>query len=538
MEPESHADKSEETGGLKLHTIGILVFALLLLVALAAYRPILNNTLLGDDFAEIKRLYQIPATELWRLFSVDVPSFVRPVPYFMYWFQYRFFGLDALPSHLINVGLHAGSAFLLFWFLARSNIHRLAAFMAAALFVLTPLAPETVTWSDGRYDAAVLFFIVLTLCLYLVALQSHSRLAYAGALLAAVSAFLSKESAVILLALLPVMELLYRIFPPAETCPDPGISTAYPARGSEDSAGGHLTGGMNFRTRILKSILRLAPFFVAIGFFFVLRLLLLGGLGGYKQVRQFGVPNLGAPARTILAMLAPLDEQLTPHSTILVMAAVVGLLYLTGAALVVIRWKRGSGAARRMIILLAVVFVSSLLPVYSAFFLEGMGTYLVNSRFFYVPDLAFITLMVVALYEFGWQTRNWRIAVTVPLAILLPVYFWGLNHNNHIWEKAASISYNITTEIPAQLPDPPQNAIIYIQNAPMAEGAHFFANGLPETVTMIYNREDIKAYYVDPEPGFRVNYASVYGGPPADGYLFFFDRDTGHMKLVRGPITP
>lgn len=499
---------------------GLLVFAALSLTAICAYWSILNNTLLGDDFSEINRLFQLPVSELWRLFSVNAPAFVRPVPYFLFWFQYRFFGLEGLPSHLINVGLHTGSAFFLYWFLTRNSISRLVSFMAALLFVLTPLAPEAVTWSDGRFDTSVLFFMMLTLCLYTVTIQKNSRLAYAATLLAATAAFLSKESAIILLILIPALDLMFAEFPPGGT----------PIENENQTS---------IKKRVARSFVRVSPFFALIGFLFILRLFILGGIGGYKEVRQFGLPNLGAPAHTIMAMMAPLDQILTSRSTILLMAAFVGFFYLIAFVLVVTRWKQASGQARRIILLLIILFTSSVMPIYSSFFIDGMGSYFVNSRFFYVPNLAFITLLVVALYEFGWQTRSWRIIVTVALALLVPVYFWGLNNNNRIWEHAAAISYNITTEVPRQVPDPPQDAIFYFQNVPVSKGAHYFANGLPGTVNMIYTRQDIKTYYVDPEPEFRITPKfTVHGEPPGDGYLFSYNRETGHIILVRGPVTP
>ncbi|MFA5810423.1 MAG: glycosyltransferase family 39 protein, partial [Thermoleophilia bacterium] len=376
---------------------GLLVFAALSLTAICAYWSILNNTLLGDDFSEINRLYQLPVSELWRLFEVCSPTFVRPIPFFLYWFQYRFFGLEGLPSHLINVGLHTGSAFFLYWFLTRLSISRLVSFMASLLFVLTPLAPEAVTWSDGRFDASVLFFIMLTLCLYSVTIQNKSRLAYAAALLSAAAAFLSKESGIILLILIPALDLMFTEFPPGGTPVE-----------NRDKTG--------IKKRTVRSFIRVSPFFALIGFLFILRLLILGGIGGYKEVRQFGLPNLGAPAHTIMAMMAPLDQILTSRSTILLMAAFIGFFYLIAFVLVVTRWKQASGQARRIILLLIILFAASVAPTYSSFFIDGMGSYLVNSRFFYVPNLAFITLLVVALYEFGWPTRSWRTIVTVALA--------------------------------------------------------------------------------------------------------------------------
>ncbi|MFA5802739.1 MAG: glycosyltransferase family 39 protein [Thermoleophilia bacterium] len=509
-----------EKGASNPYLFGLLVFFTLLFTAIAGYWSILNNTLLGDDFSELNRLYQLPVSELWRLFEVCVPTFVRPVPFFLYWFHYRFFGLDGWPSHLINVVFHAGSAFFLYWLLTRLSISRLASFMAALLFVLSPLAPEAVTWSDGRFDVTVLFFMMLTLCLYTLTFQKKSRLAYSAALLAAAAAFLSKESAIILLVLVPALDLMFVEFPPGVT----------PIENEEN---------FGIKRRVARSLVRVSPFFLLIGFLFVLRIIILGGMGGYKEVQRFGFPKLGAPVHTIIAMMAPLDQLLTSRNTIYVMAVIVGIFYLIGLVLVVTRWKQASGQAKRIILLMILLFITSIMPTYSSFFIDGMGSYFVNSRFFYVPNLAFITLLVIALFEFGRQTRNWRIIVTVALALLVPVYFWGLNNNNRIWEKAAVISYNITTDLPRQVPDPPQDAIFYFQNAPDGQGAHWFANGLPGTVNMVYTRQDIKTFYLNPEPKYRISSrTAVYGNPPTDGYIFSYDRDTGHMILVQEPASP
>ena len=157
----AHLPTSIEKDASHPYLYGLLVFMVLAVTAICAYWSILNNTLLGDDFSEINRLFQMPASELWRLFEVNAPAFVRPIPYFLFWFQYRFFGLEGLPSHLINVGLHTGSAFFLYWFLSRNSLSRLVSFMAALLFLLLTLAPEAVTCSAGRVDPTALLLTLL-----------------------------------------------------------------------------------------------------------------------------------------------------------------------------------------------------------------------------------------------------------------------------------------------------------------------------------------------------------------------------------------
>lgn len=494
----------------------IIVYILLFAAAIAAYWSILNNTLTGDDFAEIKRLYDIPVTELWRLFEINAPSFMRPVAYFLYWLQYRLFGLEALPSHLINVGLHAGTACLLLSLMLRMGIGRLPSVLSAALFVLTPLAPEAVTWSDGRFDTSSLFFIMLTLVLYVSFLKSGSRLAFAAALLAAAAAFLSKETGVILVALVPATELLFAVMPKGKFT-------------REDLA---------TKARLRQAILRVLPFVVLIAFLFLLRLEILGGLGGYSQVRQFGIPGIRPPIRSILTLMAPLDRLMFPESTINALRLYVGALYGVSLMLVIFRWKKADIQARRLWLIFALLFVSSVLPVYGSFFLEGLTNYLNNSRFFYIPDLAFIAALVLGLYEFGWRYRPWRAAVTIALLALIPVYFWGLNHNNRIWERTAAINYHIITETKKQVPDPPPGSKFYFLNIPIADGAHFYANGIPETIAMNYDRADLQVYYLNPDPIFRVNYAAYYGPTPNDGYVFEYDRETDQLKLVQEPASP
>lgn len=479
-----------------------------------AYWSILNNNLLGDDFAEIYRIYNIPITELWRLLYVNAPLLLRPIPYFIYWFHYQVFGLEGWPSHLINVIIHASSGFILFLFLTTLRIRRLTAFFVATLFVLTPLAPEAVTWSDGRFDTTVLFFILLTLYLFSINLKRPNRGAYIGALITTGAAFLSKESGIILIALLPLLELLFSVYPAESSLQDA------PA----------------LKKSLRKSINRLMPFFITLGVLFVFRFILLGGIGGTNQTRIVGYPNLKAPLRTIFTLMSPLDQIVVERKMIMLLGAYVGLLCLVSLILVIFRWNSAASASRRILIFFIVFYIVSILPTYGSSFIEGMNNYLTNSRFFYVPNVAFIAILVISLCEFSWKRKAWRFVVVAALLLLMPIYFWGLNQNNIIWERAAVVDFSVIEETSQQLPDPPENAKIYFQNLPITNGAHWYGVAIRYTMIMNYDRTDLQVYYINPDKAFGLTekYA-VYGVAPTDGFVFSYYKVTGQLNLVKKP---
>lgn len=91
----------------------------------------------------------------------------------------------------------------------RLGARKLTAFVAALLFLLTPIAPEAVTWLSGRADVLVLFFMLLAMVLYSVYLTKRSWAAFSGAMLASATALLSKEQGYIVIILLPSMDFLF-----------------------------------------------------------------------------------------------------------------------------------------------------------------------------------------------------------------------------------------------------------------------------------------------------------------------------------------
>jgi hypothetical protein len=86
----------------------------------------------------------------------------------------QLFGLNAGAHHLVNVGLHAAVALLLFTFLWQSTNALWASAISAAIFAIHPLRVESVAWISERKDVLSGLFFMLTLLAYLRYVRDQS----------------------------------------------------------------------------------------------------------------------------------------------------------------------------------------------------------------------------------------------------------------------------------------------------------------------------------------------------------------------------
>ncbi|HUR20594.1 MAG TPA: glycosyltransferase family 39 protein, partial [Vicinamibacterales bacterium] len=117
----------------------------LLLVTLAAYYPAWHGGFLWDDDAHITRVDLRSLHGLWRIwFEVGATQQYYPVTHSAFWLLHRMFGDVTLGYHLVNIGLHATSAFLFAVILRRLAVP--GAVLAAFIFALHPVHVESVAW--------------------------------------------------------------------------------------------------------------------------------------------------------------------------------------------------------------------------------------------------------------------------------------------------------------------------------------------------------------------------------------------------------
>ncbi|MHB9053018.1 MAG: glycosyltransferase family 39 protein [Thermoleophilia bacterium] len=502
-------------------------------LGLVAYRSILSGYPVADDFGHIAKVSGLRFYDIWGFLTLQSRYFIRPVPFYAIWVQYSIFGLNWFPQHLLNVVMHAMNAGLLFFLLGRLGADRLGAFAAATLVVLSPLAPEAVTWTAGRFDVWALFFMLIALLSYAVYLQNRRRALISVALAATATALLSKETAVMLIVLIPALDLLFGDI----LRQSPGSKTVLSEVESKTAISGAGSRTVFTRSGFYGFCARMLPFFVIFSGYFVLRLAISGTLArlpSYMSPSGSAGYNLHAPIRTLMTLAAPLDRVEASSRQVIVLGLYTGLLLLASLLLVVSRWKKTAPLARRTWLFMLIFFIAAIMPAYSSFFITGMSNFLNNSRFYYCTIFATAPLLAIGLFDFGWKTKGWRAGVGILLAVMAVAYTWGLAANNTVWEKASSISYYINNETKSLLPDPPRGASLYFENVPKLEGGHIYASALEAAIRLSYNRDDIQVFYVNPDPAI----ARLFTANPdsQNGYLFAYDWDTGKLSLVRGPV--
>ncbi len=90
----------------------------------------------------------------------------HPLTWLSHMADVELFGLNPSAHHLMNAGLHAGNAALLFAVLVRMTGARWRSGLVAALFAVHPLHVESVAWVSERKDVLSTFFGFLMLWVY------------------------------------------------------------------------------------------------------------------------------------------------------------------------------------------------------------------------------------------------------------------------------------------------------------------------------------------------------------------------------------
>ena len=168
-----------------------LVLACLLAATLVAYYPAWRGGPVWDDDGHLTRTELRSAEGLRRIwFEVGATQQYYPIVHSAFWAMDQMWGQDTLGYHLVNIVLHALSAFLVFVILTRLGVP--GALMAAGIFALHPVHVESVAWMTELKNTLSGVFYLAAALVYLRFDQTRTRGAYTVALLLFVLALLSK----------------------------------------------------------------------------------------------------------------------------------------------------------------------------------------------------------------------------------------------------------------------------------------------------------------------------------------------------------
>lgn len=200
----SHSPKSRVSASQPTSDVGRwLLLVALLLAALAAYQPAWHGGMLWDDEAHVTKAGLRSLDGLRRIwFELGATQQYYPLVHSTFWVQHKLWGDHTFGYHLLNIGLHALSAFLLMLILRRLAVP--GAFLAAMIFAVHPVHVESVAWiTELKNTLSGVFYLGATLS-YLHFDADRQRFPYAVALSLFLLALLSKT----VTATLPVALLI------------------------------------------------------------------------------------------------------------------------------------------------------------------------------------------------------------------------------------------------------------------------------------------------------------------------------------------
>ncbi|HRJ80132.1 MAG TPA: hypothetical protein PLF37_16660, partial [Planctomycetota bacterium] len=215
------------------------LFALLIVVLGAvAYWPQLGNGFTNWDdnwlITENRWIREISVANTVTIFNPMAPQGIReelgneylPLRDLSYSLNYALDGYNPRGYQATNLLLHLFNSLLVMLLAARISRNALSGGLAGLLFSLHPVHVEAVSWLSSRKDLMATFFALLAINLYWVSrlpraglmpsqsfvqrLRQSVRLSYWLALLCFLAALLSKMHAVVLPALLLLLELFGR----------------------------------------------------------------------------------------------------------------------------------------------------------------------------------------------------------------------------------------------------------------------------------------------------------------------------------------
>jgi hypothetical protein len=421
-------------------------FAILLIAGLitAVFCRSASLYFLSDDFILLKQAKSL--LYLRGLFATPgADGSYRPVTHFYVGAAYPWARNNPIYWHWAGFVIHTANSILVYVLARMLGFSQFGAAFAATLFAVHATRPEAVIWLAGSGDLLATFFVLLGLTAF-IRFWSRTGAAgwfyFAASLLSMTLAILSKESAYTF-ALLLVAFLAFKH----------ALSTR-------------------------RALYSLIPFFVVTASLAAWRILLLGGLGGYRnqtgqsEALSMGlIPVVKALALRLAAILFfPINWSHEPNA-VLGVAMVLYLAALVWLSRAQVRWN------------------AFIIPLGFLFFLAVpalpqllIGPDLQKARLLYLPALGFCLLLATAVESLKARSR-WVVAISI-----LFFNVGALFHNLSAWDQAAQRA-RAACSMAAECAAGRANRIAVLGLPGSLNGVYFFANGFEECVKMQRNGE-------------------------------------------------
>ena len=364
----------------------------LIAVIAALYGPATGRYFTSEDFLLLRLLGERPPwrdvvgtlTAPW--LGLTIVKFYRPVATTIFALEGAWFGANPLPFNLVHVAVHLANAFLVGALAHRLQRRFLAAppdarasWLAALIFALYPLHPNAVLFAASFATLFATFFVLATAVLYCRHREEGGRVTLIASMGLFVLALGSYESAVVLAALLVVLEAV---------APRAGALRA------------------------------LAPYLALAAAYLALRRAIFGVvIGGYDDVTErLSTASLrvhGENFATSLSQLVlPIFDAPTPLTTSL---TILGVALLWPAALSVVSRRRRAASGHARLSLFAAAWVVAFMAPFA--FVPVVPA---NGRYWYMVTIGVgIWLVTLAAWLGAAFPRLRFVGTAVPVAVAM-----------------------------------------------------------------------------------------------------------------------
>ena len=183
----------------------IILQALVIVVAgLWAYWPALHGSWLWDDDILVADNFELRSwAGLGKIWFAAPTTDYWPLTWTVLWIEWHLWGNNPLGYHLVSLALHLASSLMIWRILSRLGLSW--AWLGGFLFVIHPLAVESVAWISEIKNTLSLLFFLLSFGAWLDEDEGRKH-GYLRSILYYLAAMLSKTSTV----MLPLVLLLYQ----------------------------------------------------------------------------------------------------------------------------------------------------------------------------------------------------------------------------------------------------------------------------------------------------------------------------------------
>ncbi len=446
-----------------------LHLAILFVVIFLCYGRTLGSYFLADDFGEIRYVAKIHEGDWGRFWSNFTGNFMQIHTMAVYrpWLlitlvvDYFLWGTNAFGYYLSNYAHYLICTVLIYWLVLRLTDYwgalrsSLCAFLAALIFALNPLHPESVSWVVGRVDIVCLaYFLASLLSLHFwLKVPGDKKLSTVTFVFSSICfwiAIFTKEMAIGLPVLAVAMTFLW--------------------------------GNKSQLKRVAIT------FFGFTVLYFIIRYLSLGTIGG-GYTGSIGSNQLadliskwtdtGTLSRIFFPIKVSFGNSLERIRSFLEFNY-IAILFVCGVRLFLLNWPR------KWMVFLALWLGVTLVPIYQ---LYGLGFDLEGARFLFFATVPLSILMPVLIFapikeqnaKPELLTLNKRIAASGLVALIsLAVFYGQLTYkNNRSWINAGAQTRAVGVETKALAEKAEPGKRVCVMGTPTErEGAHMILNAI------------------------------------------------------------